>query len=380
MSKRGNNIYKRKDGRWEGRILQNNDFGGKRKYISVYGKTYREVKEKTEHMRLQVKSNVQRSHSDILMNEAADIWVKDKGAVWKPSTYSAYQNILQKYIIPHLGEYRLSQINNHIMELFLSNIRLGEHGKSLSNRYLHSICNMVLMILVHVKKKRGFTIDIPENPVVYVKSKQLLLPTENTMMILEEYLIENIKNDSCLGILIAFYTGIRIGELCALTWEDIDLSEEIIYIHKNVQRVTTHKIAETGTEILFQEPKTVTSTRVIPIPPVLLPYLKENKSLAGGYIVKGKRKSWAEPRTLQYRFAKILKDCNIQNFHFHMLRHAFATRCIDGGFDVKSLSEILGHSNVQVTMNLYVHSTIQHKKQLMKYFSAPLKEKNMESI
>ena len=91
-------------------------------------------------------------------------------------------------------------------------------------------------------------------------------------------------------------------------------------------------------------------------------------------MIRGKKKPFAEPRTVQYRFSKILKQCQSEDFHFHMLRHAFATRCIDMGFDVKSLSEILGHSNVQITMNLYVHSTMQRKKQLMNLFTAKLPE------
>lgn len=374
MPRRGNNIYKRKDGRWEGRVLQNVGIGGKRKYISVYGKTYQEVKNKTEALRQNLKEKNEQGNSDINMHKALEIWLEDKGTYWKPSTYATYLNIVHKYIIPKLGQYKVIQINNHVMEEFLASIRLDETGKNLSVGYLHSICAIVIMVLSHIKKKFCYTMNIPENPIIQSKQRQLIIPSEQDMASLEAYLIRNVQKDTCLGILIAFYTGIRIGELCALTWEDINLSDQIIYIQKNIQRITTRKEQHRGTEILFQEPKTVASLRIIPIPPVLLSFLKDNRPEKGGYIIKGKKKPWTEPRTLQYRFAKILQECGIKEFHFHMLRHAFATRCVDKGFDVKSLSEILGHSNVQITLNLYVHSTIQRKKQLMSLFALSLEE------
>lgn len=115
---------------------------------------------------------------------------------------------------------------------------------------------------------------------------------------------------------------------------------------------------------------------MIPIPPVLMTLLKNKAKVDSSYIIRGKRKPWAEPRTLQYRFAKILDQCGLEAFNFHMLRHAFATQCIAGGFDVKSLSEILGHSSTQITLNLYVHSSMQRKKQLMKQFELCLYQSN----
>lgn len=374
MPRRGTNIYKRKDGRWEGRVLQNTDAYKKRKYISIYGKTYQEVKDKTEALRQELKKGNSYNGVAITMQDAVNMWLNDKGVYWKTSTHAAYFNIAQKYILPVLGQYKVTQIGNPVMAEFLAGIRCDKSGKKLSNGYLRNICSVVIMVLSHAKKKYGYKMSIPENPVMLSKQKQMILPSEQNMAILEAYLTKNIKDDTCLGILIAFYTGIRIGELCALTWENIDLKDEVICIRKNVQRVTTRKEKDTGTEILFQEPKTATSMRIIPIPPILLPYIKENRPKEGGYVIKGKKKPWTEPRTLQYRFAKILQKCSIKEFHFHALRHAFATRCIDKGFDIKTLSEILGHSNVQITLNLYVHSSVQRKKQLMNLFTFSLNE------
>ena len=162
------------------------------------------------------------------------------------------------------------------------------------------------------------------------------------------------------------------AEICALTWGDIDLEEGVIYVRRNLQRVKAADGQKNSTEILLQTPKTGTSLRAIPIPPVLRPLLEAQRRDGESYLIKGKRKLWAEPRTLQYRFAGILKKCGLDGFKFHMLRHAFATRCIARGFDVKSLSEILGHSSIQITLELYVHSNIQRKRQLMEKFDVYL--------
>lgn len=378
MPRRGTNIYKRKDGRWEGRIPQNNQEGESRKYISVYGKTYTEVKNKME----QLKRNGEKSEKTCSVNleEAVTLWLSDRGPYWKPTTYAAYKNIADKYIIPKLGKTRVLKVNNQIIEKFVAEIRLDAGEKQLSSGYLHNICSVVIMTLTHMKKRYHYEIELPDNPISKTRQGQMILPGERDMSVLEKYLIEHAADDTCLGILIAFYTGIRIGELCALTWEDINLDEEVLYVRKNMQRVKSSDSAKNSTEILFQKPKTDTSIRSIPLPPVLLPFLKEHKGEDSEYVIKGKKNPWAEPRTLQYRFSSILKQCSIKNFHFHMLRHAFATRCIAKGFDVKSLSEILGHSSVQITLNLYVHSTMQRKKQLMSLFSFYMCEDEISAV
>lgn len=378
MPRRGNNIYKRKDGRWEGRIPQNIREGESRKYISVYGKTYTEVKNKME----QLKRNGEKNEKDCSMSleEAVALWLSERAPYWKPTTYAAYKNIADKYIVPKLGKIKILKVNNQIVEKFVSDIRFNNTGKQLSNAYLHNICSVLIMVLNHMKKRYHYEMELPENPIAKARQGQMILPSEHDMSILEKYLIEHAMDSTCLGILIAFYTGIRIGELCALTWEDINLDEEVLYIRKNMQRVKSNDNTKCSTEILFQKPKTDTSIRSIPLPPVLVPLLKSYKDEDTQYVVKGKKNSWAEPRTMQYRFSGILKQCSIKNFHFHMLRHAFATRCIAKGFDVKSLSEILGHSSIQITLNLYVHSTMQRKKQLMNLFSFYLCEEKISVV
>ena len=364
MPRRGMNIYRRKDARWEGRIKKESYGSTGRKYWYFYGKSYAEVKKKMDDARKKNKINTIPQKYTIC--EVMEIWFKERSPYWKPTTYATYRSMADKYILPGIGNVHVRCMDEEMMEKFLSEIR-GQ--KDLSNRYLRNLCSIIIRAMRYVKKKRHYEMEIPENAIRPVRQKQVILPNEKELMVLERYLLQHAaEDDTCMGILVAYYTGVRIGEICALTWEDIDLDEGLIFIRGNLQRVKAADGMKCNTVILLQTPKTSTSLRTIPIPPVLLGVLKEHKADKGSYVVKGKKKLWAEPRTLQYRFAKILEECGLKNFNFHMLRHAFATRCISRGFDVKSLSEILGHSNTQTTLNLYVHSDMQRKKELMEQF------------
>lgn len=367
MPRRGTNIYRRKDGRWEGRIKKEGSEKGKRRYTSVYGKTYGEVKNRLDQLRSS--SQGHGTSPEGTLGKAVDMWLKEKRPGWKPTTYGTYAHIAGRYILPQLGSVRLECVDGELLEKFLARIREDGEGNVLSASYLRNICAVVLRVLNHVKKKRRCKVEIPENPVRPTGRGQLELPKEYELAVLEKYLLHNADDDTCLGIMVAFHTGLRIGELCALTWGDIDLEENVIYVRRNLQRVKTDEDPKSRTRIQLQTPKTSTSQRMIPIPPVLLSLLESRKGENDSYVIKGKKSLWAEPRTLQYRFARILKCCKLEAFNFHMIRHAFATRCITRGFDVKSLSEILGHSSIQVTLNLYVHSDMQRKRQLMDNFN-----------
>lgn len=381
MPRRGINIYKRKDGRWEGRIKKENTDHTpgniSRKYISVYGRTYTEVKNKMEQIK---SSKPTEAPSYCTLEEVMEIWLKERSGRWKQTTYATYHQMVNKYIIPQIGSARIDCVDQGFIEGFLSEIRKAQNGSALSDAYLRNICAVILRAMGYVKKKYHYEIEIPENLIMPVRQGQIILPREQDMAVLEKYLLEHSENDTCLGILTALYTGLRIGELCALTWKDVNLEEEVIYVRKNLQRVKRENKKEGSTEILIQTPKTMTSLRLIPIPPILLSHLWEHRKEDDQYIMKGKKNPWTEPRTLQYRFVQILKRCGIETFNFHMLRHAFATRCIEKGFDVKSLSEILGHSSIQVTLNLYVHSNMQRKKQLMESFDISLYERISSAV
>ena len=366
MPKRGENIYRRKDGRWEGRIKQTAVLSNGKKYRSVYGKSYGEVKKKLEEARKE--ASYIKGSCNMSMEEAVNIWYADKRDSWKESTYAAYRRINEKYVLPCLGNMSLCKVDNMAMSNFVTEIQAKNPEYKLSKAHLFYICNVVLRIMSHIKKKTDTALVIPFNPVHMERRPGIMLPEEENLSKLEDYLLENIGDDTCLGILVALHMGLRLGELCALKWENIDLEAGILHIRNNVQRVMDYE--ENKTKLLLSSPKTACSVRDIPIPPALSGVLCSCRKNPESPLIKGVRGDWMDPRTLQYRFRHILELCGIEYFKFHTLRHAFATRCIEKGFDSKSLSEILGHSNIQITLNLYVHSTMQQKRRLMNLMGA----------
>lgn len=376
MSRRGTNIYKRKDGRWEGRLQGESVPGEKRKYISFYGKTYHEVKEKmaqAEKNRLWNKKKC-----PYTIEEMISFWLEEHKGCWKESTYATYRQMAVKHIYPELGNLKWEQLTPAVQERFVLSKRKGEKGKPVSNGYLHNICSLLMQALSYTKKKYRYEMELPDFSNVKSGKSTIVLPGERKLAQLEQYLLEHQEtDDTCLGILLAMHTGIRLGELCALTWGDIDLKEETLYIRKNMQRIRQFDGQKNNSEIVIQTPKTENSIRMIPLPGILIEILKKQAGQADAFLVQGKKNQWAEPRTLQYRFANILKKCQIEPFNFHKLRHCFATRCIAQGFDIKSLSEILGHSSIQITLNLYVHSSMNQKKKLMNLFDFYQKQQDV---
>lgn len=173
---------------------------------------------------------------------------------------------------------------------------------------------------------------------------------------------------TAVGIMICLYTGIRIGELCALKWDDINMTEKTLKIGKTMQRLRVKGNKDKKTEVKILVPKSTHSIRTIPMPDVLARLLAEHQS-DEGFVLTGDKVKFVEPRTLQKRFKRILEKCSIEDANFHATRHTFATRCVELNFDIKSLSEILGHASVTITMNKYVHPTMEHKAENMNRFT-----------
>ena len=177
-----------------------------------------------------------------------------------------------------------------------------------------------------------------------------------------------------IGILVCLFTGIRVGELCALKWEDISFSEKTLYIHRTMQRIqiehTQPNQEGARTKVIVTNPKSQCSVRTIPLPDKLVRILKSVPNTSSGYFLTSSETKWIEPRTMQNHFKRLLKCCEVKDANYHTLRHTFATRCVELGFDVKSLSEILGHASVNITMNRYVHPSMQLKRENMQRLSS----------
>lgn len=363
MSKRGLNIYKRKDGRWEGRIRRADSADGRKKYHSVYGHNYREVREKMAVLEAEQNSGVK--SCALSVGELMEIWLRDKRQGWKESTYACYKQLIARHISGSIADRQAESFDSLSFRRYLDSIRKKSDGSKISAAYLNSIGTVIRQAFSYVAAEYQYKLPLLSGKQIKETEKRTELPADKDIEKLLQYLYANTEDSTCLGILLAYYTGIRIGELCALTWGDIDFDEGVLKISKNMQRIKDFDQARSETSIKIQTPKTATSKRRIPLPEVLFSLLKEKRQSAGQYLIEGKRCAFAETRTVQYRFAAILKKCGIAHFKFHMLRHYFASLCIRRGCDVKSLSEILGHSNIQITLNLYVHSTMQQKRLLM---------------
>lgn len=374
MPRRGENIYKRKDKRWEARILLGYTPEGKRKYHSIYGKSYKEVKIKRDDYltNYPVENNSSDSVFEKPLEYYINIWLLHQKTKVKTSTYSTYIRILNSQVLPALGRLELQNITSEIVEQFLcqkaENGRLDGTG-GLSAKSCADLTILLNSIFSYIAKEYHYPnpMDGVKHIASQKKSHEPLSQSESD--ILTHFLYENTDTKNA-GILLCLYMGLRLGEICGLQWENIDLERQIIKIRQTVYRVlnenTDTKAASSKTSLILSTPKTNKSIRDIPIPAFLLPYLQQLKTESEYYLLTGTEQPM-EPRTYQYYFKRILKMCSIRNVPFHCLRHTFATNCVILGFDIKTLSEILGHSNTRITLERYVHSSFYQKQlQMMK--------------
>ena len=364
MSRRGENIYKRKDGRWEGRYIKEY-INSKAKYASVYAQSYLEVKNKLAFAKSAFKTENNTRYK--LFKIYADKWLAEMKPQIKHSSYVKYNNIVNNHIIETLGDSKMSDITTDIMRDFIKK-KLQEGNKKtrsgLSAKTVTDIVSVVKLILNYAKTF-GET-NLCDFKQLSIKKAEM---SENNMSKevqnrLVKYLLKD-TDYTKLGILLCLYTGIRIGELCALRLEDILIQEKTMRITKTMQRLQTLSNVDSKTKIVITTPKSISSQREIPLPDFLIKIIVGFNYNTKDYILTGANNRYIEPRTLEYRFKSILKRCGLENYRFHQLRHRFATQCIELGFDVKCLSEILGHSSVNITLNRYVHSTMELKKNNM---------------
>lgn len=361
MARRGENIYKRKDGRWEGRYKSGVKEDGTTKYSSIYGKSYAEVKTQLSEKR--VKSTIAAIPRKLTLNNLFEMWFSDIRLKVKLSTYMNYQTKYEKHIRSALGSLAYEKITTDKLNDFIQ----AKLSSGLSAKYTADIAGVVKSVCRFAKKRFGYEdksefITMPKGK---AKEKSLLGKAEQTA--LNNYLTSN-PTISNTGVLLSAVTGIRIGELCALKWENIDLEKRTLTVKNTVQRIKNID-GNTATKLIITSPKSNTSVREIPLPDFIIPILKNSKADNDCYLLSGTR-AIIEPRTMQYRFKRILSDLNLPDVSFHSLRHGFATTCIALGFDVKTLSEILGHSSVEITLNRYVHSSMERKAEFMKSLSA----------
>lgn len=296
-------------------------------------------------------------------------WLETKRLSVKYSSYLKYENIIIKQINPYFHDINLEDIDDNIVIKFFS-LKMNE--ENLSNSYLRTI-KYVLSSVCELAKETIHSINIHWKKIKIPKSNKTLnvLNDEN-----RDYLIQYCKentNSLSTGILLSLFSGMRIGEVCALKWKNVDLKTNIITVETTVQRLKTkEENISAKTSLMICNPKTKTSHRLIPIPLFLSDYLQHFKKTDNdeNFVLSNSEQIF-DPRRLQIQFKNLCQN-NGFSTNFHNLRHSFATECVMENIEIKSLSEILGHSSVSITLDIYVHSSMEHKRKEMMKMKTPL--------
>ena len=283
----------------------------------------------------------------------------------KDKTYTRYADIVDQHLVPKLGDYEIEDLTPIIVQRYITELMQSGNlrtGKGLSANSINSIITVIqgsmstahLLGLVSV-----YEMNKLKRPKTQEKPIEVFTPTEQKQI---EQAVFADKREKMKGVIICLYTGLRIGELLALEWDDIDFQKRELHVTKSCHdgKDENGKICRiTGT------PKTTHSTRVIPIPKQLIPILRDMKKRSNSPLVITDKGKIPSVRAYQRSFELLLGKIGVPRHGFHSLRHTFATRAIECGMDVKSLSEILGHKNSMVTLNRYVHSMMEYKTSMM---------------
>lgn len=357
MSRKGESIFKRKDGRYEGRYVKEYK-NGKAVYGYVYAKTYNECKRRKNNIMIDLniikpKNYNNKKYKDL--NDYVYNWLNNKSNI-KESTYTKYHDIIENHIKNDIGKIKINKLDSELVNNYLKKkMAKGQikNSEELSNNTVYSICT----ILKQVFKENNLKIDL-------IKIKQNIgvgksIKNEDKID-LEKCLIKS-NDQISIGIMLSLLLGLRRSEVCGIKYSDIDIDKQTININHIISRVLS-KDTKNKTKLIVTSPKSEKSKRELPLPDKLIKKLKElkNKHNDNDYLLTGKEK-YIDPRTFYNHYKKFLKEINI-NYTYHDLRHTFASNCIEMGIDSKSLMELLGHSNISTTMNIYVHPSINNKR------------------
>lgn len=365
---KGENIFKRKDGRWEARYVRGRELSGKIKYGFCYGKTYREAKEKVTRLKADLADGKLPTTYNTRQRFSfyCDEWLRAKKDVVRESTYVKYETILRKYIKPKLGTCFPAGINDAVTDAFTHELFAKD---KLSVKSVQDILSVLHSAMKYAAKR--FSVPFVRIDIRYPREtkKETRVLSHDEQECLAKYLLSDM--DSCkFGVLFMLLTGMRIGELSALKWGDINIAEKTVCIKATLQRL--HDADSDGgsrTKILIGTPKSSTSIRTIPMTDYTAGLCERMRQCDESYVLTG-TSNYMEPRTLQYRIDKYTKACGLEGVHAHTLRHTFATRAVEVGFEIKSLSEVLGHANTTITLERYVHSSMELKRTNMKKLSS----------
>lgn len=302
------------------------------------------------------------------IREVSELWKQDKRMFVKSSTIAVYTLHLENHLLPKFGNKKTLQ-EQEVQDFVLECLRKGLSLKTVKDMLI------VLKMVIKFGAKHGWlqyqdwSIKYPTEQ----KSKELEVLSISHQKKLMQYVTDNFTFRN-LGIYICLSTGMRIGEVCALKWSDIDVGTETIHVNRTIERIYIIEGDERRTELVIGSPKTKNSIREIPISKELMKLIRPLKKLMNDdyYVITNEAKP-TEPRTYRNYYKQLLKQLGIPDLKFHGLRHSFATRCIESKCDYKTVSVILGHANISTTLNLYVHPNMEQKKKCINQMFKALK-------
>ena len=284
----------------------------------------------------------------------------------KPRTYSRYQSIIDLHLVPQLGDIPIDDLKRRMIQDFLSkkkkegNLRSGDTMSSASTNLMLTVLSMAFEYAIDMEIS-------DDNPCLRLKRipddcRQIEAFTRDEQKKIETF-IQNSDDRRLFGILLGFYSGMRIGELIALEWSDVDSDKGIIHVNKTAYRDKS----KTGNwEVCIDKPKTKSSERIIPLPACIVDMMRKySLNSKSDYVVENKKGERMSIRSYQYIFEKLTEKVGVRKLNFHAIRHSFATRAIECGMDIKTLSEIMGHKNASITLNRYAHSMLDTKIAMM---------------
>ena len=364
MSRRGDHIRKRKDGRWEGRYQNGYTAQGNVKYRSVYAPTYTECKQK-----LLLAKETEQSPTNPILTSFSEImvqWLERQQTRVKGATNAKYRYVVMSHLIPSLGSLSSSQINAQTLQAFLDQKLCcgGLKGQSaLSPSYVKTMA-IVLESIVDYGVQEGVLSPLKNplcKPTVPKKEPRVLSEAEEKCLFRE---LSANPDEVAIGIFLALYMGMRLGEVCALRWADVDFENNILFVRHTVARVPSENSRQ-KTHQIIDAPKTASSYRKLPLLTTLKPLLLSIYHRRRSEFVVSDGQGFVSTRTFDYRYRKRLQKIGLFSVNFHALRHTFATRCAQTGMDAKTLSCLLGHSTVTTTLNVYVHPSLETAKILL---------------